>query len=131
MQLNQASWSFSLGQEYPGSSIALHGMILPIEFFNNSPRTASITMTSTKSEVFLILKKRLSLALIIAEKTKIKIDYSTIFKVPLEKDNVYSYLNSFDSSFVTTNYDKYLCPDSRKVAPKALGDGTSASNCLE
>jgi hypothetical protein len=64
-------------------------------------------------------KKRLSLALIIAEKTKIQIDYSTILKVSLEKDNVYSYLNSFNSSFVTTNYDKYLCPDSRKAHPES------------
>lgn len=63
-------------------------------------------------------KKRLSLALIVAKKTKIEIDYSTIFKVPLEKDNIYSYLNSFNSSFVTTNYDKYLCPDSRQTHPE-------------
>lgn len=60
-------------------------------------------------------KRRLSLAQIVAGKKKIEIDYSTIFKVKLEKDNVYAYLNSFNSSFVTTNYDKYLCPDSRKA----------------
>ena len=60
-------------------------------------------------------KKRLSLALIVAGEKQIEIDYSTIFRVRLEKDNVYSYLNSFNSSFVTTNYDKYLRPDSRKT----------------
>lgn len=64
-------------------------------------------------------KKRLSLALIVAEKKKIEIDYSTIFQGSLEKDNVYSYLNSFNSAFVTTNYDKYLCPDSRKGDPES------------
>ncbi len=63
-------------------------------------------------------KKRLSLAQIIAKKTKIEIDYSTIFKKPPEQVNVYTYLNSFNSSFVTTNYDKYLCPDSRRAQPE-------------
>lgn len=63
-------------------------------------------------------KKRLSIAQIVARKKKIKIDYPPIFTVKLEKDNVYSYLNSFNSSFVTTNYDKYLCPDSRKADPE-------------
>jgi hypothetical protein len=64
-------------------------------------------------------KKRLSLALIIAEKKKIDVDYSAILRVTLERDNVYSYLNSFNSTFVTTNYDKYLCPDSRKADPES------------
>jgi hypothetical protein len=63
-------------------------------------------------------KKRLSLAQIVAGKKNITIDYSTIFEVKLAKDNVYAYLNSFNSSFVTTNYDKYLCPDSRKADPE-------------
>jgi len=58
-------------------------------------------------------KKRLSIAKIVARKKNIAIDYESIFQVPLEADNVYSYLNSFNSSFVTTNYDKYLTPDSR------------------
>ncbi|MBK8276395.1 MAG: SIR2 family protein [Nitrospira sp.] len=64
-------------------------------------------------------KKRLSLAQIVAKKTKIEIDYSTIFKKPLEKVNVYTYLNSFKSAFVTTNYDTYLCPESRKAEPES------------
>jgi hypothetical protein len=63
-------------------------------------------------------KKRLSIAKIVARKKKIKIDYESIFKVPLGPDNVYSYLNSFNSSFVTTNYEKYLSPDSRKAYPE-------------
>lgn len=58
-------------------------------------------------------KKRLSIAKIIARKKKLKIDYQSIFDVPLGTENVYSYLNSFNSSFVTTNYEKYLRPDSR------------------
>lgn len=60
-------------------------------------------------------KKRLSIAKIVAQKKKMKIDYASIFRVPLTADNVYSYLNSFNSSFVTTNYEKYLSPESRKA----------------
>lgn len=63
-------------------------------------------------------KKRLSIAKIVAEKKKLKIDYQSIFKVPLQPDNVYTYLNSFNSSFVTTNYEKYLRPDSRSGHPE-------------
>lgn len=63
-------------------------------------------------------KKRLSIAKIIARKKKIKIDYQSIFKVSLKPDNVYSYLNSFNSSFVTTNYEKLLHPDSRSANPE-------------
>ena len=63
-------------------------------------------------------KKRLSIAKIVAEKRRIRIDYASIFRVELEPDNVYSYLNSFSSSFVTTNYEKYLSPESRKADPE-------------
>lgn len=63
-------------------------------------------------------KKRLSIAKIVARKKKIKVDYASIFCVSLEQDNVYSYLNSFNSSFVTTNYEKYLSPVSRKADPE-------------
>lgn len=63
-------------------------------------------------------KKRLSIAKIIAEKRKLKIDYESIFRVTLGADNVYSYLNSFNSSFVTTNYEKYLRPESRSADPE-------------
>ena len=63
-------------------------------------------------------KKRLSIAKIIARKKKFNIDYQSIFNVQLGPDNVYSYLNSFNSSFVTTNYEKYLRPDSRSAEPE-------------
>lgn len=63
-------------------------------------------------------KKRLSVAKIIARKKGLKIDYSSIFSVPLGPDNVYSYLNSLNSSFVTTNYEKYLSPESRSADPE-------------
>ena len=63
-------------------------------------------------------KKRLSIAKIIARKKKFNIDYQSIFNVQLGPDNVYSYLNSFNSSFVTTNFEKYLRPDSRSAEPE-------------
>jgi len=63
-------------------------------------------------------KKRLSIAKIIAAKKKLRIDYQSIFRVTLCADNVYSYLNAFNSSFVTTNYEKYLCPESRSANPE-------------
>jgi len=63
-------------------------------------------------------KKRLSIAQIVAKKKKILIDYGSIFSVHLGPTNVYEYLNSFNSSFVTTNYEKYLAPDSCKDRPE-------------
>ena len=36
----------------------------------------------------------------------------------MEPNNVYTYLNLFNSAFVTTNYDKYLSPVSRKGDPE-------------
>jgi hypothetical protein len=65
-------------------------------------------------------KKRLSIAKIVAKEKKIKIDYEAVFKValPLPPDNIYHYLNSFQCSFVTTNYDKYLRPASKTATPE-------------
>jgi hypothetical protein len=63
-------------------------------------------------------KKRLSIAKIVAAKKKLQIDYQSIFRKVLDPDNVYKYLNAFNSSFVTTNYEKYLCPDSRGADPE-------------
>src|SRR3989338_1466692 len=59
-------------------------------------------------------KKRLSIAKILAQKKNVKIDYASIFPQPPDGENVYTYLNSFNSAFVTTNYEKYLCPVSRR-----------------
>lgn len=63
-------------------------------------------------------RKRLSIAQIVARKKKLQIDYESIFRVALKEGNVYSFLNSFNSSFVTTNYEKYLCPESRQAEPE-------------
>lgn len=63
-------------------------------------------------------KKRLSIAKIVAQKKSITIDYDSIFEIKLKPDNVYGYLNDFNSSFVTTNYEKYLRPCSRENEPE-------------
>src|ERR1035437_608869 len=63
-------------------------------------------------------KKKLSIAKIIAKKMKRAIDYRSIFNVTLCPNNVYSYLNAFNSSFVTTNYEKFLQPESRSADPE-------------
>jgi len=63
-------------------------------------------------------KKRLSIAKLVAREKRIKIDYARIFDVSLSSPNIYEYLNSFNSSFVTTNYEKYILPLSRKKDPE-------------
>jgi hypothetical protein len=63
-------------------------------------------------------KKRLSIAKIVAESNGIVIDYAKILKVQLEPRNVYTHLNIFNSAFVTTNYEKYIVPESRKTLPE-------------
>ena len=63
-------------------------------------------------------KKRLSIAKIVARKREIPIDYPSIFDVEQKGESVYTHLNSFNSSFVTTNYEKYLRPKSRSAQPE-------------
>lgn len=60
-------------------------------------------------------KKRLSIAKVVARNKDVDIDYASIFNVTLKSDNVYSHLNLFNCSFVTTNYEKYVSPESRRA----------------
>jgi hypothetical protein len=66
-------------------------------------------------------KKRLSIAKIIADRKKIPINYGSLLKArklaPKNK-NVYTHLNSFRSAFVTTNYERYLSPESNRSIPE-------------
>ena len=64
-------------------------------------------------------KKRLSVAKIIAKKHNLQIDYSAIFKASRSDGDIYSYLNLFNSAFITTNYEKYLAPTSRAAEPES------------
>ncbi|MFA4827918.1 MAG: SIR2 family protein [Thermodesulfovibrionales bacterium] len=63
-------------------------------------------------------KKKLSIARIIAKEKKIDLNYKEIFDVKTENPNIYSHLNKFNCTFVTTNYDKFLKPISRKSEPE-------------
>ncbi len=65
-------------------------------------------------------KKRLSIAKIVAQENRRRLKYKDIFTKDLPTENhVYSHLNRFDCVFVTTNYDKSLAPESRKVEPES------------
>ncbi len=72
------------------------------------------------SQIMMILdpKKRLSFAKIIAKKHGIPIDYKAIFKATRSDGDIYSYLNQFNSAFLTTNYEKQLAPVSRATEPE-------------
>lgn len=63
-------------------------------------------------------KKKLSIARIIAKEKKLELNYKVIFDIEAENPNIYSYLNRFKCTFVTTNYDKFLVPLSRKSEPE-------------
>lgn len=63
-------------------------------------------------------KKKLSIAQIIAKEKKISLNFKVIFDIKAKNPNVYSYLNKFNCTFVTTNYDKFLVPLSRKSEPE-------------
>lgn len=67
-------------------------------------------------------RKRLSIANIISRKGKHPIDYSAIFRTAAPTPNIYSHLNTFNCSFVTTNYDLHLAPEVRKTLLDLTGD---------
>ena len=57
-------------------------------------------------------RKRLSIARIIEKENKISVDYEKILKGDDPKDNIYKYINNFRCTFVTTNYDLLIKPES-------------------
>jgi hypothetical protein len=57
-------------------------------------------------------RKQLSLAKIIEDDAgRPKVDYRKIFDKKLPEDNVYTHINQYSCSFITTNYDKFLQPE--------------------
>lgn len=60
-------------------------------------------------------KKRLSIAKIVAARKRVEIDYAKILNVKPSAPNVYTYLNSLNCSFVTTNYELLLAPKSTEA----------------
>jgi hypothetical protein len=63
-------------------------------------------------------KKKLSIARIVAQEKNIDLNYKDIFNINSPTDSVYTYLNKFNCTFVTTNYDKCIKPQSRKAEPE-------------
>lgn len=63
-------------------------------------------------------KKKLSIARIVAQEKKVDLNYKAIFDLETPAPNVYTHLNKFNCTFVTTNYDKFLAPQSRKTEPE-------------
>ncbi len=57
------------------------------------------------------VRKRISITKIIGEQIGHKFNMKNILKHNESKNEIYSHLNSFDCTFVTTNYDKLICPD--------------------
>ena len=63
-------------------------------------------------------RRRLSIANIVANRKKAKVDYSSIFAGERTPDDIYTFLNTFNCAFVTTNYEKYIAPELRKTDPE-------------
>ena len=59
-------------------------------------------------------RKRLSIAKILDEDSEngTKVDYQKIFTLSKEDSDIYKSINKFDCTFVTTNYDKLIAPES-------------------
>lgn len=75
-------------------------------------------------------RRRLSLALIVARKKEIQIDYEKILhkkKSQNQQEDVYKWLNQFECTFVTTNYDKFL---TRKLQA-TVDEGSEADDSTE
>ena len=64
-------------------------------------------------------KRKLSIARIIAKNRRLTIDYRAQFDRKEGAISVYSHLNRFKCTFVTTNYDKRISPDCRKSDPES------------
>lgn len=63
-------------------------------------------------------RKRLSIAKILDDENGGVVDYKSIFNVANPKSNVYEFINKFECSFVTTNYDKLIQPECRISDPE-------------
>lgn len=63
-------------------------------------------------------RKRLSIAKILEDETGSPLNYKAIFDVGGAKSNVYEFINKFQCSFVTTNYDKLIKPECRVSDPE-------------
>ncbi len=56
-------------------------------------------------------RKRLSLAKIIEEENGAKVNYESIFQINVPRSDIYNFINSYQCTFVTTNYDLLIKPE--------------------
>ncbi|MBW3694879.1 hypothetical protein EK599_04200 [Vibrio sp. T187] len=63
-------------------------------------------------------RKRLSIAKILDEDNGAKIDYKKIFELSNPWCNVYDFINKYNCTFVTTNYDKLIKPTISQSKPE-------------
>ncbi len=63
-------------------------------------------------------RKRLSIAKILEEENGKRIDYKKIFLIKGARSEIYSYINHFSCTFVTTNYDKLIKPEISATKPE-------------
>ena len=64
-------------------------------------------------------RKRLSIAKILDENNGSKIDYKKIFKLDKAQSDIYDFINKYNCTFVTTNYDKLIKPQLSQANPEA------------
>jgi len=63
-------------------------------------------------------RKRLSIAKILDDDNGSKVDYKKIFELGDPWSDIYDFINKFDCTFVTTNYDKLIKPKSSQGKPE-------------
>jgi len=63
-------------------------------------------------------RKRLSIAKILDDDNGSKVDYKKIFELGEPWSDIYDFINKFDCTFVTTNYDKLIKPKSSQGKPE-------------
>lgn len=63
-------------------------------------------------------RKRLSIAKILDDENGSKIDYKSIFKLDSEWSDIYQFINQYECTFVTTNYDKLISPQVSAIKPE-------------
>ncbi len=64
-------------------------------------------------------RKRLSIAKILDDENGSKVDYKEIFSLDKKESDIYQFINQYECSFITTNYDKLITPEVSVTKPEA------------
>lgn len=64
-------------------------------------------------------RKRLSIAKILDDENGSKVDYKAIFNIDADSSDIYQFINQYECTFVTTNYDKLIAPRASATKPEA------------